>query len=77
MFNMQRIVRDGSNGKPAVIMTVPVDPELKELIGRAADDAGMPMNEWIAKVTAKALGRPDLARVPRKPIGRPRKLQMA
>lgn len=60
--------------KPAVIMTVPVAPELKELIGEAADQEGIPMNEWIAKVAAEALGRPDLAAIPRKAFGRPRKV---
>jgi hypothetical protein len=59
-------------GKPAVVMTLPVDPRLKELIGQAADESNMPMNEWVAKVTAEHLGRPDLARVPRKAYGRPR-----
>lgn len=59
--------------KPAAIMTVPVDPELKELIGQQAESEGLAMNEWIARVTAEALGRPDLAAVPRKPFGRPRK----
>lgn len=59
--------------KPAVIMTVPVAPELKELIGKAADEEGVPMNEWLSRVAAEALGRPDLARVPRKAYGRPRK----
>lgn len=64
------------NGKrpmrPAAILTVPIDPDLKELIGQAADDEGVPMNEWVAEVLAKKLHRPDLAKIPRKPFGRPR-----
>lgn len=59
--------------KPAVILTLPVDPQLKELIGRAADVEGIPMNEWVARLAANALHRPELGEVPRKPLGRPRK----
>jgi hypothetical protein len=58
--------------KPAAIMTVPVDPLLKELIGQAADGEGIPMNEWVARLAANALQRPELAEVPRKQMGRPR-----
>lgn len=63
--------------KPAVIITLPIHPELKELIGRAADGDGVPMNEWVSKLVAQALGRPDLAAIPRKPLGRPRKAAIA
>lgn len=59
--------------RPAVSLHIPVDPELKELIGKAADKEGKTMNEWIAELAAKKLGRPDLADIPRKPMGRPRK----
>lgn len=59
--------------KPAVIMTLPVAPELKAEIARAAEEEGLPMNEWVARVCAEALGRPDLGQVPRKGYGRPRK----
>lgn len=58
--------------RPAVILQLPVNPKLKELIGRAADADGLAMNEWVSKVCAKELGRPDVAQVPRKQIGRPR-----
>lgn len=47
--------------------------ELKEEIGRAADAADMAMNEFMAKVLAEQLGRPDLAAIPRGRLGRPRK----
>lgn len=47
--------------------------ELKELIGQAADEAKLPMNEYIAKVLAQHLGRLDLAEIPRISFGRPRK----
>jgi hypothetical protein len=58
--------------RPAAILTIPIDPDLKELIGQAADDAEMPMNEWVASVVADKLGRPELAKIPRKSFGRPR-----
>lgn len=58
--------------RPAAVLTVPLDPELKELIGQAADEAELPMNEWVASVIAEKLGRPDLAKIPRKSFGRPR-----
>ncbi len=51
---------------------VTISPELKDLIDQAAFDQGLATNEYVAKVLAKALGRPDLAKIPRKPLGRPR-----
>ena len=69
---MKKIVQgDKKMSKPAVIMTLPVDPELKRLIREAARADNMPMNEWVAKVVADYLGKPELARVPRKDYGRP------
>ncbi len=47
--------------------------ELHQLIGQAADESGLPMGEWIVRLVAQALGRPELGYVPRKPMGRPRK----
>lgn len=73
---MHRTVRDNLDRKPAVILTLPIDPELKELISQQAEDQGMRMNEYVAKVMAQKLGRPELGRIPRRPIGRP-KLQPA
>ncbi len=58
--------------KPAVILSLPISPELKDLIGQAADEAGLAMNEWMAKLAAEHLGHPELAEIPRKPLGRPR-----
>jgi hypothetical protein len=63
--------------RPAAILTVPINPELKEAIGEAADGERMAMNEWVCRTVAKALGRPDLAAVPRKRFGRPRKEAVA
>lgn len=59
--------------QPPAILTVSIDPALKDLIGNAADTEGMTMNEWVARVCASALERPDLAKIPRKSLGRPRK----
>ena len=53
--------------------TIRLSQELKDEIGRAADEAGLPMNEYIARVLAEHLGQPSLAAIPRKPSGRPRK----
>lgn len=49
------------------------DPELKRLAGIEADKSGLPLSEYIARTLAYHLGRPDLARIPRKRMGRPRK----
>jgi hypothetical protein len=57
--------------RPAKLMVLPISRELKSLIFQAADEAGMTMNEWVAKVCARALKRPELARIPRKRLGRP------
>lgn len=59
--------------KTAVILTLPISPELKNAIGDKADAANLPMNEWVARVLAEMLGRPELAAIPRKSMGRPRK----
>lgn len=56
----------------AVPLYATVSPELKERIDQAAFDAGLPTNEYVAKVFAEHFGEPDLARIPRKPLGRPR-----
>lgn len=60
-------------GKVAAEISVYCDPELKRLAGNAADAAGLPLSEYVAQVLAKEFNRPDLAKVPRKPMGRPRK----
>lgn len=49
------------------------DPRLKDLAGEAADREGLPLSEFVVKVLAERLGRPELALVPRKRPGRPRK----
>ncbi|HBI44462.1 MAG TPA: hypothetical protein DDY78_16660 [Planctomycetales bacterium] len=71
---MSTIKTDGKRPvRPAAILTLTIDPELKDLIGEAADRDELPMNEWMARLAAQELGRPDLGKIPRKLSGRPRK----
>ena len=63
--------------KPSVVLSLPISEELKTAIGEAAEEAGLSMNEWVAKLVAEHLGRPELGAIPRKPFGRPRKLLTA
>lgn len=59
------------NAMPA-IFTFRLEPELKRVLGEAADEEGVPLNEYMAKVLADHIGKPELGRIPRKSIGRPR-----
>ena len=52
-------------------------PELKDLAGEEADKQGVPLSEFVVRVLAKHLQRPDLATIPRKSVGRPRKRAVA
>lgn len=42
---------------------------------RAAERQGIPLNEWLSRVCAQYLGRPDLESVPHERMGRPRKVK--
>lgn len=53
-------------------LNMPIGPELKNLIDEAAMIDGTYTNEWVAKVLAERLNRPDLAKIPRHRRGRPR-----
>ncbi len=57
----------------AILTAWNVDDRLKEEVGKAADRADMPMNEWIAKALASALKMTHLGKIKRKRPGRPRK----
>jgi hypothetical protein len=60
--------------KPLTVrIVVRAAAELKDLAGLEADKANIPLSEWIVRVVAKQIGRRDLAEVPRKKLGRPRK----
>ncbi len=52
---------------------VQIQPELKELANKAADAEEIPLNHFIARLLANHLKRPDLATIPYKRMGRPRK----
>ena len=54
-------------------------PELKTLIGDEADRLGIHggMGELAVRILADYFKRPDLAKVPRKKMGRPRSAAMA
>ncbi len=54
-------------------MEVKMLPELRDLLGRVADAEDLPMNEYLVRLLARHLKRPDLATIPRKKLGRPRK----
>ena len=62
-------------GKPAMTINI----KLSEELVRAIDEAAGPLarNEYMANVLAEHLGRPELAEIPRKRMGRPRKPQPA
>ncbi len=55
-------------------LLVRLDPRLKELIGREADRLGIEggMGELAVQILAQHFNRLDLAKVPRKKMGRPR-----
>jgi hypothetical protein len=66
-----------AEGKMVAEIRVYADPRLKDLAGDAADREGLPLSEYVVKVLAQQLGRPELAIVPRKKSGRPRKPAVA
>lgn len=47
--------------------------QLKDLIGKKADKKNLPLSEYVALIMARHVGRPELAAIPRKKMGRPRK----
>ena len=54
-------------------ISLKVGDEMKRLIAKAADERDVPMNEAIVQILAEHFGREDLAFVPRKSFGRPRR----
>jgi len=62
------------SAKMAVDIRVYADPELKKVAGQRADKEGIPLSELVVKALARYVDRPDLAAVPRKRPGRPRKV---
>jgi hypothetical protein len=66
-----------TEGTNMPVVSIKMRPELKEELERAADAAGLPMNRWIVELIANRVGKPELARVPRKRMGRPNKQAVA
>jgi hypothetical protein len=58
-------------------LAVDISAELKKVVGDAADEADVSMNEFVARVLAQAVERPELSIIPRKRPGRPRKVAVA
>lgn len=54
-------------------ISVYCDPRLKEILGGLADAASFPLSEYIVQILAEKVQRPDLAKIPRKRMGRRRK----
>lgn len=54
-------------------LKVDIPAKLKKIIGEKADEAGVPMNDYVAKVFAELYEEPGLGVIRRKPVGRPRK----
>jgi len=63
------------NWRPTLkaILYLEIASELKEIVGQLADTENLPVNEYVARLLAKHIKRPDLALIPRKKMGRPRK----
>lgn len=57
--------------------TMKFNDELYRAMGEEADRRGVSLNDVVVDVVAKALGRPDLAFIPKKKMGRPRKHALA
>ena len=56
--------------KVAVTITLKLGDELLEAIDNAAGQ--LPRNHWLAQILAVHFGRPGLAEIPHKTMGRPR-----
>ncbi len=68
---------DGSNnGRSEVpkFISLKVCDELYDLVAKESDATGFPLIDVVVRRLAKSFKRPDLSFVPRKKIGRPRKL---
>ncbi len=59
--------------KLVAILPLYMPHELKDLLAEEADKDDLAMSEVVVRVLAERYGRPDLAIVPRKRPGRPRK----
>jgi len=69
--------KKSSEGFMVANLKVKASVEFRDAVGELADRAGISMNEWIVRTIAQNIGRPELATIPRKRMGRPRKLALA
>jgi hypothetical protein len=60
-----------TEGKMKTEIKLYCDPELKRLLGRRSDVAELPLSDFIVKVMAEYIDHPELAKIPRKKMGRP------
>lgn len=77
---MRKQTVSGSKGKvlmEKVKIDVYCDKRLRTLCEEFADEENVPLSEYLARVIANAHDRPDLADVPRKKMGRKRKIEVA
>ena len=59
------------NGQPEKVeLRGYVDSRLRDIVVEDAQAQNIPVSEAVAQAIAKAYDRPDLAAVPRKPLGR-------
>lgn len=56
-----------------VHLHVEIPASLKDLVGAAADEENVTLNEFVTKLIAEKLERPELAHLRRPKPGRPRK----
>lgn len=76
---MMRVGNSSSQVRMTEALLVYFPPELKAMLGEEADRLGVAMSELVVRFCASHLApdRPELAIVPRKRMGRPRKLLTA
>ena len=72
-------LRDGKNSPEEVDVAVQINIKIGDGLLKLIDEkAGlMPRNEYMAKLIAEKLGRPELGIIPRKPLGRKRRSLLA
>jgi hypothetical protein len=71
-LNMPRAVKNGKMDVPTKVqLRGYVNEQLRDLVIEKAEAEGIPLSEAVAHLVAKALDRPDLAKVPRRRLGRP------
>jgi uncharacterized protein YjiS (DUF1127 family) len=71
-LKIPRAVKNGKDKAPTKVqLRGYVNEQLRDIIIEQAEAEGIPLSEAVAHLVAKALDRPDLAKVPRRRLGRP------